>query len=204
MIENIPKKSLLTFGLYAVIFTGTIFFLLRPTLSEIEINKKNIIEQRKQLATNYDEIASLQKIEKDTAGFEQIKSTVLGYLPTTLNSSQFIVEVEGLAKKTNITIDSITMSAVSSTFGATTKTTTPTTTDEGDKKTTTTSTKKSKGGTQQNGFILSTKADFSKSMSFVQQMEKLSRFNSISAISITPTDAGVDIKLTGDIFYEQQ
>ena len=200
-MENIPKKSLLTFGIYLVVFAGIILFLLTPTLNEINQNKKNIIDQREQLSANYDEIASLQKIEKDKAGFEQIKNTVFSYLPATLDSSEFIVEVEGLAKKTDITIDSVTMSATSSAVDKP-KEAAPASTDTTDKSTTTV-TKKSKSGTQKNDFLLDTKADFTKSMAFVQQLEKLSRFNSISAISITPTDTGVDIKLTGDIYYEQ-
>ena len=201
MIENIPKKSMLTFAIYLILFAGIVLFLLTPTLKEINQNKTNIIDQRQQLSANYNEIASLQKIEKDSTGFEQIKNTVFGYLPATLDSSEFIVEVEGLAKKTDITIDSVTMSATSSAMDKP-KETTPTSTDATDKSTPT-STKKANHGTQKNDFLLDTKADFPKSMAFVQQLEKLSRFNSISAISITPTDTGVDIKLTGDIYYEQ-
>jgi len=205
MIENIPKKSLYSFGAYALIFGAIIFFVLQPTLVDIENNKKSIVEQNKQLAANYDEIASYQKIEKDKAGFELIKNTVFGYLPTSLDSSQFIVEVEGLAKKTNVTIDSVTMSATSTTFGAKKTAAAAPSDDAGDKKSTdSSSNKKTKGGTQQNSFVLSTKADFASSMSFIQQMEKLSRFNSITSVTIAPNETGVDIKLTGDIFYEQQ
>ena len=201
MIDYIPKKSIFGLVLYIVIFAGIIFFVLNPTLNEIEKNKKAIISEQKQLAANYDEIASLQKIEKDKEGFEAIKNTVLGYLPASLDSSQFIVEVEGLAKKTDITIDSVSMSATSSSVTPLKETTK--TADDADKKETTK--KKTNTGTQKNEFSLSTKAEFSKSMAFLQQMEKLSRFNSISSISIVPLEnTSVDVKITGNIYYEQQ
>jgi len=200
-MQSISRKSLISFGTYAILFAGVVFFLLSPALTDIENNKKNIIEERKQLATNYDEIASLQKIDKDKAGFEQIKNTVMGYLPNSLNSSQFIVEVEGLAKLTEITIDSVTMSATPTSVGGA-KVTPKIETEDTENKTATT-TKKTKGGTQQNSFLLSTKADFTKSMAFIKQLEKLSRFNSITAITIAPTEDVVNIKLTGNIYYEQ-
>lgn len=202
-MQSISRKSLISFGAYAILFAGVVFFLLSPALTDIENNKKNIIEERKQLATNYDEIASLQKIDKDKAGFEQIKNTVMGYLPNSLNSSQFIVEVEGLAKLTEITIDSVTMSATPTAVGGAKTAPKTEAEDTENKASTTTTTKKAKGGTQQNSFLLSTKADFSKSMAFIKQLEKLSRFNSITAITIAPTEDGVNIKLTGNIYYEQ-
>jgi len=200
MTNNISKKSLFWFLGYIVIFAAVIIFLLNPTLSEITKNKKMIKSEQKQLAANYDQLSSLQKIAKDKEGFGNIKDTVLGYLPATLNSSQFIVEVEGLAKKTDITIDSFSMSASPSSV-STAKTTGQVSNDVG--KTDTTK-KKAKTNTQQNEFSLSTKADFTKTMSFIAQMEKLSRFNSISSISIASAEnGGADVKITGNIFYEQ-
>lgn len=189
MMNSISKKSLFGFIGYLAIIAAVVMLVLNPTLNEIEKNKKTIISERKQLAANFDEISSLQKIEKDKEGFSEIKKTVLGYLPETLNSSQFIVEVEGLAKKTDITINSVSMNATPSSVSKETDTTK----------------KKTKGGTQQNEFSLSTKADFAKTMSFLAQMEKLSRFNSISTISIASVEnSSADVKITGDIFYEQQ
>lgn len=203
MTSNITRKSFIGFGIYALLFAAIIFFLLNPTLAEIEKNKKAIISEQKELTANYDEISSLQKIMQDQQGFENIKATVLGYLPASLNSSQFIVEVEGLAKKTDITINSVSMNATPSAVSKESKTTTTTTTSDAEKKETTAA--KTKKGTQQNEFSLSTKADFAKTMSFIAQMEKLSRFNSISAISITSIENnGADVKITGNIFYEQQ
>lgn len=195
MTDNSSKRNMLWFLSYFVVFAAIIIFLLNPTLSDIAKNKKAIIDQQKQLAVNYDEISSLQKIAKDKTGFEGIRDTVLGYLPATLNSSQFIVEVEGLAKKTDITIDGFSMNA-SATSVTATKTTGQTSTD--------TVKKKAKTSTQQNEFSLSTKADFTKIMSFIAQMEKLSRFNSISSISIASAEnGGADVKIMGNIFYEQ-
>ena len=206
MTKALPKKGMIWFLFYALLFAGIGFFLLSPTLKDIEKNKKEIVAEQKTLTANYDEIASLQKISKDKAGFDQIRDTVFGYLPAILNSSQFIVEVEGLAKKTDITINSVSMNAVSSSVAA--EKTTAKTTDETTKTETTktdTTKKKTKGGTQKNEFSLTTKADFAKTMSFIAQMEKLSRFNSITSLSIASSENnGADVKITGNIFYEQQ
>lgn len=202
MTDSISKKGFFGFAIYAVIFTAVIVFLLNPALAEIKKNKKAIVDEQKQLTANYDEISSLQKIEKDKDVFDGIKNTVLGYLPATLNSSQFIVEVEGLAKKTDITINSFSMNAASSSVS--TKKDTTTATASNDTGTTAVAKKKASGGTQQNEFSLSTKADFAKTMSFIAQMEKLSRFNSISTISIASIEnGGADVNITGNIFYEQ-
>lgn len=199
-MDKISKKSLLGLAIYVAGFALIILFLLNPTLAEIEKSKQKIIEEQKQLAANYDEIASLQKIEKDKEGFEEIKNTVFGYLPATLNSSQFIVEVEGLAKKTDITIDSVAMNSASSSI-STKKETTESTSDTGK---TEASKKKAKNGTQQNQFTLTIKADFVKTMTFIQQMEKLSRYNSVIAISLVSVEGGnTSVAITGNIFYEQ-
>lgn len=199
-MNQISKKTVLKLLSYIVVFAAIVVFLLNPKLTQIEKNKKIISEKQKQLAENYDELASLQKIERDKEGFESIKNTVLGYLPSTLSSSQFIVEVEGLAKKTDITIDSVSMNAVSTSVSATKEANKKS--DDAEK--TESTKKKASGGTQQNQFTLVTKAEFSKAMSFIQQMEKLSRFNSISSISIVSTGANdTSIAITGNIYYEQ-
>lgn len=186
MKSSIASKSFIKFLIYVIIFIGIIFFLLNPALDEIEKSKKTITDERKALSANYDEIASLQKIAKEQISFNAIKNTVLGYLPGSLNSSQFIVELEGLAKNTDITINNFSMNATSINT-------------EKDPK------KKKKSTTQQNDFSLNIKADFAKTMSFVAQMEKLSRFNSISTINITSTENnGADVTIKGSIYYEQQ
>lgn len=206
MTKTFPKKGMIWFLFYALLFAGIAVFLLNPTLKNIEKNKKEIVTEQKTLTANYDEIASLQKISKDKVGFDEIKNTVFGYLPATLNSSQFIVEVEGLAKRTDITVNSVSMSAASSSVVA--EKTTAKTTDETTKTETTktdTTKKKTKGGIQKNEFSLTTKADFAKTMSFIAQMEKLSRFNSITSLSVASAEnGGADVKITGNIFYEQQ
>ncbi len=194
------KKSIITLAIYFVLFAGIFMFILKPSVDNTKKNKKLIAQNQKQIEANFDEIAAMQKIEKNKAEFDQIKSTVLNYLPTTLDSSQFIVEVEGLTKSLDITMDNFSMSETASVLGGNKDNTKS----GDDSNSSAKNSKKSKSGTMQNQFTMTGKTNFAKTLQLLQQMEKLSRFNSISSLDIiSQDDNGVNIKVTGNIYYEQ-
>lgn len=209
MISPFYKKSIISISIYLLLFFALILLILLPTSKKLKQNKILIKEKNATLENNFSKISSLQKVEKNIDEFNKINETVVGYLPPLLQSSQFIVEVEGLTNSLGITIDNFSMNATSSAFDTGSKTKTETKSSDSDLSSSKNNsnqkeTKKKNSGTQQNQFTLSVQTDYNKALEFIKQMEKLSRFNSVSSINISSKEDNlINLKIDGYIYYEQ-
>lgn len=184
------KKSILVFAAFIILIFAMIFLFLKPAVSKNKQMKKEIQSKQLELDQDAQKLASLQKAEKNKTEIDEIARTVVKYLPNTLDSGQFIVETEGLAKNLGITIDNFSMNETSLAFSGS----------DSDKK----SKKSSKSGIMENGFSLTVAAPYEKALEFLSNMERLSRFNRIYSADILPNEAGsVNLKIVGKIFYEQ-
>jgi Tfp pilus assembly protein PilO len=193
------KKSIIILIVYVLLFIGIVLFLLIPTINNIQSNKAAIKEQDKEINDNYERLSSLQKNDKNKTEYDQIKNTVENYLPFSLQSSQFIVEVEAVAISLNLSINNISMSETSSAFSSSSSKKTDSTSENSEK------TKTKKTGAQQNQFSLSIKTDYPKAMDFLRQMEKMPRFNTINMVDISLAEENlINLKVSGYIYYEQQ
>lgn len=181
-MKNIFQKTIVQVALYLVIIAGLAFFLLIPSAKDIISNKKAITEDRAKLNSLDAEIATLKKLSEEKAEIDQKTTTISKYLPDTLDSSSFIVETEGLARSLNLVIASFSLSGGSSTTG---KSEEPAAT-----------------GQPQSQFAITLTSSFSQALAFIEQLENLSRFNTVSSVSMSAGEGDqISIQLTGQIYY---
>lgn len=188
------KKTLINLAVFALLFFGVIFFVLMPTYQRYtqdkstDAKKKNIVEE------NNTKINSLQKIAKNSDEFEKIYQNVSNLWPDNLNVSEFMVQIEGLAKDTGLVIDSFSIEEQ--------KTITPTkakSSDTDDNATATKSTKTTANtGTK---FTMTSKSEYSNVMDLILRMETLARLNAVSSINISAAGPSLSINIVGHIYY---
>lgn len=183
------KKTIITSVIYIAIFCLIFFFGLKPAISESKTIKDKITSNNTKISANSSKIEAINNITKKQKDFDKMEETVNNYLPDNLNSSQFIVEIEGLAKDLNFNVDSLSMSE-------------PTTAEKAAAAKTTKNTDKTAiGKSQKNGFTLSGKTEYASMVDFLSRMEKLSRLNTIDALDVTPDENSLNFKITGNIYY---
>jgi len=188
------KKTLINLAVFALLFFGVIFFVLMPTYQRYtqdkstDAKKKNIVEE------NNTKINSLQKIAKNSDEFEKIYQNVSNLWPDNPNVSEFMVQIEGLAKDTGLVIDSFSIEEQ--------KTITPTkakSSDTDDNATATKSTKTTANtGTK---FTMTSKSEYSNVMDLILRMETLARLNAVSSINISAAGPSLSINIVGHIYY---
>lgn len=190
MNTEVYKKTIITSVIYIAIFCLIFFFGLKPAISKSQTIKEKIVSNNTKIEANTSKIAAINNITKKQKDFDKMEETINNYLPDNLNSSQFIVEIEGLAKELNFNVDSLSMSE-------------PTTAEKAAAAKTVKTTDKnaSSSKSQKNSFTLSGKTEYSSMVEFLSRMEKLSRLNTIDAIDITPEENTLNFKINGYIYY---
>lgn len=179
------KKTILLSVIYLGLFAALSVLLFLPSYTKLNKNKKIFAQKQTEFSTKVEDLSTLQKFSKNKDDFQNVVKTVEKYFPETLNSSQFIVETEGLAKNLGITIEGFSMNDISTGSSQ-----------SGSKK----EDKKKSPETQ---FSLNGTAPYPKVLEFIVQMEKLSRFNALSALNITSGEDTVNFQITGSIYYGQ-
>lgn len=183
-MNNLFQKTIVQVAIYLMLILGVIIFLLIPSTTGIVTNKKAIADDQAKLSSLDAQLATLQKLSETSTEIDQKTAMIIKYLPDNLDSSSFIVETEGLAKSLNLVIESFSISAESKGDEA------KKTAEEGEP-------------TQpQSQFTISVKSSFSQALAFIEQLENLSRFNTVSSISMSAGEADqISIQLTGQIYY---
>lgn len=182
MNQNTNKRIIVISIIYIALIGSIIAFLMVPSITKLKENKVKINTKQSELDKATERLSALQKMDKNKEEIEKTVSVIEQYLPDTVSSSSFIVEIEGLAKTLNTVIDSFSM-----TDGATP------TAKKDDKK---------KEALSQNDFSITAKSAYTQSVEFLSQLENLSRFNTISMIGINSLQGGeISLKLTGQIYY---
>jgi Tfp pilus assembly protein PilO len=184
-MKNIFQKTFFQVAVYLAIIAGLAFFFLVPSLSGILSNKKAIAEDEVKLKNLDTQLETLKKLSETSSEIDQKTAIISKYLPDNLDSSSFIVETEGLAKSLNIVIESFSISSTNKNSNA--------------KKTTK---ENEKPKQPQSQFSITITNSFSQALAFVEQLENLSRFNTVSSISMSAVSGDqISLQLTGQIYY---
>lgn len=179
-MKDLFQKTYFQVLAYLVVITSIVLFSLAPSIKGISSNRKAIAENKIKIENLDAQISTLQKLSETSSEIDQKASIISKYLPDNLDSSSFIVETEGLARSLNLVIESFSISS-----------------DSKDPKA-----NKDASSQPQSQFTITLKSSFSQALSFIEQLENLSRFNTISAISMSAvTGDQISLQLTGQIYY---
>ena len=190
-MDSFNKKSIIFSCFYLVLFGGLIYFVFMPALSRLKQNKATFDQKQQVLRNNYDKIESLQKIEKNPKEFDTLSTAVNELWPDNQDISKFIVQIESVAKDSNLVIDNF--SVVESTVKKQ-----KATDDSGNASSSNTKTKTDTG----TKFSLAVKSPYSNIIDLIGKMETMARLNAISSIDMNYIDEStINLKLTGGVYY---
>ena len=179
-MKNFTKKIMLIVALYVTLFAAFLYYGYSPISNKYKTNKANEAEKKESIVKNDQKIASLEKIANNSADFDKIFTDVNNFLPDSLGVSDFMVQIEGLAKDSGVVIDSFSVEEQKAT---TSSTSSKTKTDTGTK------------------FTMIFKTTYPVMVSLISKMETLARLNSISTINMTGNGDKINVNLSGMIYY---
>lgn len=206
--QKIITKYLIYTGLYLAILILVIVFGIMPQYNNLSKNQKDLDQAKSELDIAAKKRTSLGELSKDTTNIDQIKQTVLQYLPDSKNNSDFVVKVEALTRELSITIDTFSYTEIKT--DAAPKTDTSEDTSNGQKdasdtsKSTTDAATKKEEPKNYSEFSISLSADYGAIMQFIEKLESFPRINSIDAITVSgynKSTGKLGLRLTGRIFY---
>lgn len=190
-MDTFNKKSIIFTCFYIVLFGGLIFFGFIPALNNLKQSKLKYDQKQQVLRDNYDKIASLQKIEKNPKEFESLSGAVNELWPDTQDISKFIVQIESVAKNSDLVIDNF---SVEENAAAKAK-------PAADSENGSSSSSKTKDSTGTK-FSLAVKSGYPNMIDLIGKMETMARLNSISSVDMSLIDAStINLKLTGNVYY---
>lgn len=205
------KKSITRYliytGLYLAVLILAIIFGIMPEYNNLSKNQKDLNQAKSDLDIATKKRTSLEELSKDKTKIDQIKQTVLQYLPDSKNNSDFVVKVEALSKELSITIDTFSFTEVKATTPAKTDTSesdSSKSTSSSSKSTTSTQTTKKEEPKNYSEFSISLAADYGAIMQFIEKLESFPRINSIDSITVSGYDkstGNLGLRITGRIFY---
>jgi len=175
----IAKKIgvMLIVPLVAFIAFGYLFLMQKQNLSR---DKNTLSSLRQEVASNDQKIQNLSGLAKNKAEFEKTLQIINTYLPDTIESSEFVIQMENLAKASNIVIDTLSISG-----GADSK---------------------SSGKVKAIEFSATSRSNYGKVLEFISTLENLSRYNDISTITLSPegTADSIGFKFSGKLYQYGQ
>lgn len=190
-MNSFSKKSIFVLGLFAILFFGLSYFVFLPINDQYKKDKAEYAEKQETFNQNNDKITSLQKIVDKPDDFDKIYTDVSNFWPDTLKVSDFMVQVEGLAKDTGVVIESFSIDEQKQVAA-------PKVTDEDSAAAKTTAKTKTNAGTK---FTMVFSASYATTLNVISRMETLARLNSINSVGLTGTKDGLSVNLSGTIYY---
>ena len=188
-MNTFTKKTLFIIFLYGILFAAFLYYGYTPINNQYKKNKADHLEKKDTIVKNDEKIASLQKIANNPKDFDKIFTDVNNFMPDSLRVSDFMVQVEGLAKDTGVVIDSFSVEEQKQTI-----TTKPTSEDSS------ATAKKTKVDTGTK-FTMVFKTTYPTMLNLISRMETLARLNSISTINITSNGETMSVNFSGKIYY---
>ncbi len=179
---NSIKTTIFYLLLICSLVTILIVFILLPTVTNINENKKILSSKQTEFMDNEEKISILRGLQKNPSDLKIRIDKINNLWPTNSEISGFIVNLENIAVAQDINLKNISMS---------------------EPKAVSDSKKDSKNKKKMSiQFSFDTQAAFNQSLTIVKDMETLSRFNSIKQINLTRGDEGlVFMKVTGNVYY---
>ena len=189
------KKTILAITSFLILMGAFTYFLLLPTYDRYQKDKKDNKAKEATIDANEAKIASLNTISKKGNDLDKMYDNVNNLWPDTLKVSDFIVQIEGLAKNTGLVIDSFSVDEQK------TDQKTTATASSSDDQDTSSGASKSKSNNSGTKFSLSFKSSYSNALTFIGSMETLARLNSINSISVASTQDSLTVTISGVIYY---
>lgn len=184
------RKTLIIILTYVLIFALFIYFILIPSYRGYLKNKQKNLETKQIIEANEIKINSLKKVESNEKQFSDLFTNVNKLWPDILDVSSFIVETEGLAKEMQIVIDSFSINEQKPVAAKPAP--------KGEEEATTTTKSKAPMGTK---FTVVFRSDYNTLIDFLTRMETFSRLNSLNTISVSSAENGLNISISGNIYY---
>ncbi len=184
------KKTVLLSTICLMVFFGLVWFRFLPNLKAIIRNNKETAQKETELKAINDKIAVLKGSESDSEEISNALTTVNELWPDKEEVSNFIVEIEGLTAKKGLILDSLSViekpAAKADNGGS------------GSKSENKESAKSAKDGI---GFNFDTSGHYTVIKEFIADLEKLSRFNTVSTVSLTNGSQDmIAIRINGYIY----
>lgn len=198
-MKSVLTKMLIKIAVSFLVIIAIFYFLIMPKLSQLIVNQLALEKVSSDYRRADDKLADLNKIAKNKTSLDQAKSTVFAYLPDEPSPSTFIVGLEQMTSQIPIIIDSLSVTEAKAQA-----TTSKTSTDSTSTSASTSATKNIKVAEKAYQFDASFKISYDKIATFLTKMESMSRFNTITKItigSLDSNDSTLDFKATGKIYY---
>lgn len=175
------KNYLIIGSLLIILSALTLFFFILPQYNNFQHNKNKLNDLQQKTAQNSSKIAALKASSTNPTYLDKVYKNVNNLWPDNLNVSEFIVQIEGLAKDSNLVIDSFSIE---------------------EQKNATSNTKSANQKNKPTGtaFTLSFKSGYGDFIGFLVKMENMARLNSINNLSINSDSENLTINITGSIF----
>lgn len=175
-----PIKSLVLYLiLLLTLLCLTTFFVVFPLISTIREDKKQLAETQLEYNDDENKAIALRSLEKNKDNLEAKADQIDKLWPDDKEVSNFIVDLENLANSQSVTLKNVAIGEATSSA-------------KNDKK------------NKQIQFSFDTKASFDQNLTIIRNMEKFSRFNSLSQINFSKDSDGLIImKIAGLIYYGQ-
>jgi Tfp pilus assembly protein PilO len=175
-MSNLHKNKNFILIVCGILLTaGVLFFLTRTEYENILTLKQNYQDKNTTLQTDQSKLSTLQKLSDHPDEAKQIEEFSESQLPDDIDSSTFVSSIEKLGNTLQITPLSVSVSS------------TPVSS-------------KDKNSAPGYNFSITFNSSFQGLITFLAEMEKLDRFNSINDLSLSPGDKGLSVNLSGDIY----
>ena len=197
----------------AVAITCAFIFAINPLLSRLLDNQSKINDMSQELSITQDKLTQLKTLEKQKDNIGSIILAVNGYLPDDSEASEFIVHLEKTTSQIPVVIDSLSVTESKTTTSKSASKTTDSSDESSSKKSnsnsdtssSTSKTTSSKASSEKSlTFSASFKSNYDNIITFFQQMETFSRFNTIESISLSgynEKDGVMNLKIDGKLYY---
>lgn len=208
--SNRTIKYLVSIGICIAIIILVIVFGLTPKVNQLSKDQKDLSKAKQDLVDTTDKRTTLEQLSKDKPKIDAVNQTTLEYLPTSPDTSDFVVKVEAMAKELNVIVGTFSFTQAQET---TKQTTTTEDTSSSTKNSSSTSSQESdtSNKTSQKAapkdsaeFSIVVSADYGQVQQFLINLENFPRVNVVDTINISGYNQEkntLTLKITGRIFY---
>jgi len=159
-----------------VSITSVLLFFIKPTINEIKSSKHSLKQKQTDLINSTEKYEALKKASKNEVSIAQIETKILGLYPDDKDISNFIINLEKLAKNENLTFNNLSISEAKS------------------------SGKKAEASSVQ--FDFNTSGSYQQINNIVKKLEQFARVNTINNLNLSiKGENDINLKVTGHIYY---
>lgn len=172
-------KNLFLAAISVLIIAAILFFLTQNEYGKMNDLERNQREKEANLIIQQKKLTSLEAMSRTPDEINLISSFVHKQLPDGVESTIFVSELEKLGQATQVTPLSVSVNS-------------------------TPISNKNKTGATAYPFTMTFSTNFVNLLAVLDQMEKLDRYNSITNLTLSPSESSLNISLSGNIYEYKQ